>query len=188
MQNKVVIYNKIYYQMILVIGGNKMKVKFQKKPVTLWGNEVKVGDTAPDFIAIDNNMQPVSLKDTKGVRIILTVPSLDTPVCDLEARTFNEVASSIPNVSVYTISMDLPFAQIRWCAAHGIKNVKTLSDFKDRLVGKNYGTYIEELGLLTRAAFVIDENNKVTYVEYLEEVTDQPNYDAILEAAKKILN
>ncbi|MDF2882538.1 MAG: tpx [Clostridiaceae bacterium] len=162
-----------------------MKVNFKNSPVTLVGNEVKVGDSAPDFTAIDKSMQPVSLSNNKGVKILLTVPSIDTPVCDLETRTFNERATELNNVTIYTISMDLPFAQSRWCGAHGIKNVITLSDFKDRIVGKNYGTYIEELGLLTRASFVIDSNNKVVYVDYLKEVADYPNYDEILEAAKK---
>ncbi len=162
-----------------------MEIKFMGNPITLEGNEVKVGDIAPEFTAIDNNMNPVSLKDTKGVRILSVVPSLDTEVCDLETKTFNSKASEIPNVTIYTISMDLPFAQARWCGAHGIDKVITLSDFKDRLVGKNYGTYIKELGLLTRAVFVIDSNNKITYAEYVPEVTNQPNFDKILEAAKK---
>lgn len=162
-----------------------MIVKFQNSPVTLVGNELKVGDMAPDFKAIDNNLKEVSLKDTKGVRILLTVPSIDTPVCDLEVRTFNNKAASIGGVSIYTISMDLPFAQARWCGAHGVNNVTTLSDYKDRLVGKNYGTYVEELGLLTRAAFVIDSSNKIAYVEYLEEITEQPNFEAILKAASE---
>ena len=162
-----------------------MKAKFQNNPVTLTGSVVKVGDNAPDFKAIDNNLKEVSLKDTKGVRILLTVPSIDTPVCDLEVRTFNDKAASVKGVSIYTISMDLPFAQARWCGAHGINSVTTLSDYKDRVVGKNYGTYVEELGLLARAAFVIDSNNKVVYVEYLEEITNQPNFEAILKAAKE---
>ncbi|WP_407301427.1 thiol peroxidase [Clostridium botulinum] len=161
-----------------------MEIKFMGNPMTLEGNELKVGDMAPDFTAIDNNMKPVSLKDTKGVRILSVVPSLDTEVCDLETRTFNSKAAEIPNVTIYTISMDLPFAQARWCGAHGIDKVITLSDFKDRLVGKNYGTYIKELGLLTRAVFVIDSNNKITFVEYVPEVTNQPNFDKVLEAAK----
>ncbi|WP_434282473.1 thiol peroxidase [Clostridium botulinum] len=161
-----------------------MEIKFMGNPMTLEGNELKVGDIAPDFTAIDNNMKPVSLKDTKGVRILSVVPSLDTEVCDLETRTFNSKAAEIPNVTIYTISMDLPFAQARWCGAHGVDKVITLSDFKDRLVGKNYGTYIKELGLLTRAVFVIDSNNKITFVEYVPEVTNQPNFDKVLEAAK----
>ncbi|EKO1913310.1 thiol peroxidase [Clostridium botulinum] len=161
-----------------------MEIKFMGNPITLEGNELKVGDMAPDFTAIDNNMKPVSLKDTKGVRILSVVPSLDTEVCDLETRTFNSKATEIPNVTIYTISMDLPFAQARWCGAHGVDKVITLSDFKDRLVGKNYGTYIKELGLLTRAVFVIDSNNRITFVEYVPEVTSQPNFDKVLEAAK----
>lgn len=168
-----------------MLGEIVVKVNFKNSPVTLVGNEVKAGDTAPDFTAIDKSMQPVTFSSNKGVKILLTVPSLDTPVCDLETRTFNEKATELNNVTIYTVSMDLPFAQSRWCGAHGIKNVTTLSDFKDRIVGKNYGTYIEELGLLTRAAFVIDSDNKVVYVDYLKEVTNYPNYDEILEAAKK---
>lgn len=162
-----------------------MELKFQGKPVKLSGNIIKVGDTVPDFTIIDNNLDPISLKDTKGVRIFLTVPSIDTPVCDLETRTFNEKSSQIPGVTVYTISMDLPFAQKRWCAANGIKNVLTASDYKDRSFGKNFGTYIVDLGLLARAAFVVDSSNKVTYVNYIPEVTDYPDYDEILKAARE---
>ncbi len=161
-----------------------MKVKFNGNEVTLSGREIKVGDMVPDFKVIDNDMKELSLKDTKGVRIFLAVPSIDTPVCDLEVRTFNENAANLDGVTVYTISMDLPFAQARWCAAHGIKTVITASDYKDRLFGKNFGTYVEELGLLTRAAFVIDSSGKVVYVEYLPEVTHQPNFDLVLESAK----
>lgn len=162
-----------------------MKVKFQGNEVTLVGKEVKVGDNFPDFSASDNSLKEISLKDTKGVRVFLTVPSLDTPVCDLEVKTFNKRASEIEGVTVYTVSMDLPFAQSRWCGAEGVKNVITLSDYKDRAFGNNTGTYVKELGLLARTAFVVDSNNKVTYVDYLNEITDYPNYDEILEAAKK---
>ncbi|RUT63350.1 thiol peroxidase [Clostridium botulinum] len=161
-----------------------MEIKFMGNPMTLEGNELKIGEYGTRFTAIDNNMKPVSLEDTKGVRILSVVPSLDTEVCDLETRTFNSKAAEIPNVTIYTISMDLPFAQARWCGAHGVDKVITLSDFKDRLVGKNYGTYIKELGLLTRAVFVIDSNNKITFAEYVPEVTNQPNFDKVLEAAK----
>jgi thiol peroxidase len=161
-----------------------MKIKFKGNEVTLLGKEIKVGDIAPDFKVIDNEMKELSLKDTRGVRIFLTVPSIDTPVCDLEVRTFNQKASKLKDVTIYTISMDLPFAQKRWCAAHGIENVITASDYKDRLFGKNFGVYIEELGLLTRAAFVVNSDGKVTYVEYVKEVANQPNFDLILENAK----
>lgn len=162
-----------------------MELKFQGTPVNLLGNALKVGDTAPDFEVTDNNLKPITLKDTKGVRIFLTVPSLDTPVCDLETTTFNQKSSKIPGVTVYTISMDLPFAQSRWCAAKDVKNVITASDYKDRSFGKNFGTYVVELGLLARTAFVVDSNNKIIYAKYLSEITDYPDYDEILEAAKK---
>lgn len=162
-----------------------MKVKFQGKEVTLVGKQLKVGDTFPEFIVANNSLAPVTLKDTKGVRIFLTVPSLDTPVCDLEVRTFNEKAAAIDGVTVYTISMDLPFAQARWCGAEGVERVITLSDYKEREFGKVTGTYLQELGLLARTAFVVGSNNNVTYVNYLEEVTSYPNYDEILEEAKK---
>lgn len=163
-----------------------MKVKFQGNEVTLVGKQLKVGDTFPEFIAANNSLAPVTLKDTKGVRIFLTVPSLDTPVCDLEVRTFNEKAANIEGVTVYTVSMDLPFAQARWCGAEGVERVITLSDYKEREFGKVTGTYLKELGLLARTSFVVDSNNKITYANYLEEVTSYPNYDEILEAAKKV--
>lgn len=161
-----------------------MKVTFQGAPLTLEGTQVKVGDTAPNFTAVGNDLNPVSLNDTKGKRVFLSVPSIDTPVCDMEVRKFNTEASKLSNVEVYTISMDLPFAQARWCGAAGIENVKTVSDYKDRAFGKNYGVYINELGLLSRAVFVVDENNKVVYVEYLQEITEEPNYEAVLNALK----
>ncbi|WP_270941068.1 thiol peroxidase [Romboutsia lituseburensis] len=161
-----------------------MKVTFQGAPLTLEGTQVKVGDTAPNFTVVGNDLNPVSLNDTKGKRVFLSVPSIDTAVCDMEVRKFNTEASKLNNVEVYTISMDLPFAQARWCGAAGIENVKTVSDYKDREFGKNYGVYINELGLLSRAVFVIDENNKVVYVEYLQEITEEPNYEAVLNALK----
>ena len=161
-----------------------MKVTFQGNPLTLEGVQVKVGDNAPNFTVVNNDLNAVSLNDTKGKRIFLTVPSLDTPVCDTEVRRFNEEAAKLDNVTIYTVSMDLPFAQARWCGAAGIDNVVTVSDYKDREFSKNYGAYINELGLSTRAVFVVDENNKVTYVEYLNEITEEPNYDKALEALK----
>ena len=161
-----------------------MKVTFQGNPLTLEGTQVKVGDNAPNFTVVNNDLNEVSLNDTKGKRIFLTVPSLDTPVCDTEVRRFNEEASKLDNVTVYTVSMDLPFAQARWCGAAGVNNVVTVSDYKDKVFSKNYGAYINELGLLTRAVFVVDENNKVTYVEYLNEITEEPNYDKALAALK----
>ncbi len=161
-----------------------MNVNFKGNPVTLEGNEVKVGDMAPDFLVMDNELKPVALKDTSGKRVFVVVPSIDTSVCDMEVRRFNQEATKLNNVSIYVISMDLPFAQARWCGNAGIDKVKTLSDYKERSFGKNYGTYIKELGLLTRAVFVADENNKITYVEYCAEVGAEPNYDAVLNILK----
>ena len=148
-----------------------MKVTFQGNPITLKGTQVKVGDTAPDFTVVDNDLNPLKLSDTKGKRVFLTVPSLDTPVCDTEVRRFNQEAAKLGDVTIYTISMDLPFAQGRWCGGAEIDKVKTVSDYKDREFGKNYGVYINELGLLSRAVFVVDENNKIVYVEYLNEIS-----------------
>ena len=161
-----------------------MNVKFQGNPVTLEGNIVKVGDVAPDFVVIDNGLKPVAAKDLKGKRVYVSVPSIDTSVCDMEVRKFNQEAAKLQDVKIYTISMDLPFAQARWCGNAGIEAVQTLSDFKDRSFGKEFGTYIKELGHLTRAVFVVDENNIVTHVEYCEEVTAEPNYEAVLNALK----
>lgn len=161
-------------------------VTFQQDPVTLIGKEVKVGDQAPDFTVLSNGLEEVSLKDYKGkVKLIASVPSIDTGVCSEETKRFNEEADKIGNVQVLTVSMDLPFAQQRWCAANGIKNLDTLSDHRDASLGENYGVLIKELRLLARAVFVVDSNDKVTYVEYVNEVTNHPDYEAALSAAKK---
>lgn len=162
-----------------------MQVTFQGNPLTLSGTQLKVGDAFPAFNVTKNDLSELSLSDTSGVRIFLTVPSLDTPVCDLEVKTFNQRASEVPGVSVYTVSMDLPFAQERWCGAANAEAVITASDYKDRVFGKATGTFITELALLSRAAFVVDANGKVTHVEYVSEITEQPNYDAVLNAAKQ---
>lgn len=163
-----------------------MKITFGGNPMTLIGHELKVGESVPDFSVTDNNLNTITLKDTKGVRIFSVVPSLDTPICDLGTRTFNEAAEKLENVTVYTLSMDLPFAQARWCGNHGVKNVITLSDYKNRSFGKNFGVFIEELGLLSRAVFVVDSDNKVIHVEYVSEITNQPNFNAALAAAKQV--
>ncbi|WP_209122104.1 thiol peroxidase [Alkalihalobacillus sp. BA299] len=160
-------------------------VTFKEKPVTLLGNEVKVGDTAPDFKVLANDLSPVTLADSKGkVRLISVVPSVDTGVCDQQTRRFNEEAAGLEGVQVLTVSVDLPFAQKRWCAAAGIENLQTVSDHRELSFGKAYGVAIEELRLLTRAVFVIDANDEVTYVEYVSEATNHPNYDAAIEAVK----
>jgi thiol peroxidase len=155
------------------------------KPLTLVGPELKPGDPAPDFATVDNGLKPVTLNDTgKTVRIFSVVPSLDTPVCDAQTKRFNEEAASLPGVEIYTVSMDLPFAQKRWCGAFGVDKVKMLSDHKDGSFGSSWGTLIKELRIESRAIFVLNADNSVRYVEYVKEVADFPNYDAALAAAR----
>lgn len=163
-----------------------MKITFQGDPLTLVGTQIKVGDMFPDFTVVKNDLSPLTLADTSGVRIFLSVPSIDTSVCDLEVMTFNNRIAEIPGVSVYTLSMDLPFAQARWCGVNTVEAIQVASDYKDRSFAKVTGTYIAELGLLTRAAFVVDANGKVIHVQYLEEITEQPDFDTILQAAKSL--
>ena len=159
-------------------------IKFAGSPVTLVGKTLNVGDKFNDFTTTTNDLGQFTLKDTKGVRIFLTVPSIDTPVCDMEVKRFNEEVEKLNDVTCYTVSMDLPFAQARWCGSEGIKSVKTLSDYKDRSFGEATGTYVKELGLLARTSFVVDSTGTVTFVEYLDEMTSEPSYDKILEAAR----
>ncbi|MBM6823404.1 thiol peroxidase [Veillonella magna] len=164
-------------------------ITFVGNPMTLVGKEVKVGDKAPDFTLLDNGLAVKTLKDYEGkVKIFSVVPSLDTGVCDAQTRWFNQNATALSDdVVVLTVSMDLPFAQKRWCGAAGVENVVTLSDHKDASFGTNYGFLIEELRLLTRGIVVVDKNDKVTYVEYVPEVTNAVNFDAAVEAAKAAL-
>lgn len=160
-------------------------VTFKGNPVTLIGAEVKVGDKAPNFTVLANDLSPVTLEDSKGkVRLISVVPSIDTGVCDAQTRRFNEEAAKLENATVLTVSVDLPFAQKRWCAAAGLENVHTLSDHRDLSFGENYGVVMKELRLLARSVFVVDSNDTVTYVEYVGEGTDHPNYEAAIEAVK----
>lgn len=164
-------------------------VLFKGNPATLLGVEVKVGDHAPDFKVVDNSLQPVTLATDAGkVRLITVVPSLDTPVCDTMTRQFNEEAAMLPDsVVVYTISVDLPFAQKRWCGNAGVDKVQTLSDYQDRSFGLNYGLLLKELKLLARAVFVIDEKDQIAYAELVPEVTAEPNYAAALEEVKRLI-
>lgn len=162
------------------------QVTMRGNPVTLIGPEIKVGDTAPDFTVTANDLSSWSLyKDSSGVRLIASVPSLDTGVCDAETRRFNEEAASLGDVSIIVVSMDLPFAQARWCGAAGVDKVKTVSDHRDASFGESYGVLIDGLRLLARAVFVVDSNNKVTYVEYVPEISTHPNYDAALAAVRE---
>lgn len=160
-------------------------VTFKDNPVTLLGTEVRVGNDAPNFTVISNDLQDKTLDDYKGkIKLISVVPSLDTGVCAEQTKRFNEEADKLDNVHVLTISMDLPFAQTRWCSAEGVKNIDVLSDHRDASFGKKYGVLIKELRLLARSIFVIDSNDKIVYAEYVPEVTNHPNYDAALDAAK----
>ena len=165
-------------------------VTFKGTPVALGGGEVKPGRAAPDFTAVDNSLQTVRRSDAKGkVLILSSVPSLDTPVCDSETRRFNEEAAKLgAGVEVWTVSMDLPFAQKRWSGAAGVSRVKTLSDFRDRSFGQNYGVVIKDgplAGINARAVFVVGKDGTVTHVEYVREITSEPNYEAALAAAKQ---
>ena len=153
-------------------------------PLTLLGPELKAGDKAPDFEAIDSALKPATLKTTSGVRIFSVIPSLDTPVCDAQTKRFNEEAASLPGVEIYTVSMDLPFAQKRWCGAFGVDKVKMISDHRTGSFGENYGTLIKDMRIESRAIFVVDKDNVVRHAEYVKEVADHPNYDAALSAAR----
>ena len=154
-------------------------------PMTLVGPELKAGDAAPDFNVVDSGLKPVTLADTAGhVRLVSVVPSLDTPVCDAQTKRFNEAAASLPGIDILTVSMDLPFAQKRWCGAFAVDKVKMLSDHKDASFGSNYGTLIKELRIESRAIFVIDRNNRVCHAEYVKEVADHPDYESALRAAR----
>lgn len=163
-------------------------ITFQGNPLTLLGNEVKVGDTAPDSETIGNDMAPVRLSSFRGkVCIISSVPSLDTPVCDTETRKFNEEAVRLgEDIVILTISMDLPFAQKRWCGAAGVARIKTLSDHRDGAFGLAYGVLIKELRLLARAVFVVDRDGIIQYVQLVKEITKEPDYDAVWSAVKKL--
>lgn len=162
-------------------------VTLKGNPVTMIGPELKAGDPAPDFTCVDNTLKPVSLAQTGGkVRIFSVVPSLDTPVCDAQTRRFNEEAAKLQAVDIYTISVDLPFGQKRYCNTFGIDNVKMLSDHRDVSFGTNYGTLIKELRIESRAIFVLDAGNVLRYVEYVKEVGSHPDYERALEAARKL--
>ena len=159
-------------------------------PITLVGNEVKVGEKAPDVELIANDLGPVELSSLwKGkVCIITSVPSLDTPVCDTETRRFNKEATAMgADVVVLAVSMDLPFAQERWCGGAGVKNVQTLSDHREAAFGQAYGLLLGDLRLLARAVFVVDKEGIIRYVELVEEVASEPNYEAALKAARELM-
>ncbi len=154
-------------------------------PVTLIGPELKPGDPAPDFSLIDSNLKPVRLADTAGkTRIFSVLPSLDTPVCDAQTKRFNEEAAKLADIDIYTVSMDLPFAQKRFCNSFALDHVKMLSDHREGSFGEGWGTLIKDLRIMSRAIFVVSPDNEVKYVEYVPEVADSPNFEAALAAAK----
>jgi len=167
---------------------DKTKITFHGNPLTLVGRQLKCGDRAPDFEVLANDLSPVKLSNFRGrVCVISVVPSLDTPVCDIQTRRFNEEATALGgDVVILTISMDLPFAQKRWCGAAGIKNVQTLSDHRDAAFGRAFGVLIEELRLLARAVFVVDADGIIRYKQVVEELTNEPDYEAAMKAVAEV--
>jgi thioredoxin-dependent peroxiredoxin len=159
-------------------------ITLQGNPVTLEGQVLHVGDPAPDFEVINNDLEPFRLSSLKGkVVVICSVPSLDTPTCDIETRWFNEEAAKLgPEVVILTISMDLPFAQKRWCGAAGVNHVMTFSDHRQADFGLAYGVLIKELRLLARAVFVVDKKGVLRYIQVVKEVAYEPNYGEVLQA------
>jgi thiol peroxidase len=163
-------------------------ITFAGNPLTLLGAELKAGSAAPEFTLAGNDLQPKKLSDYKGKALIISVvPSLDTGVCDLQTKRFNKEAGSLPGVRILTVSCDLPFAQKRWCGAAGVSNLETLSDHFDLNFGTAYGVAIKELRLLTRAVFVLDKTHKVAYAQIVPEVTHEIDFNAALEAVKKLV-
>jgi thioredoxin-dependent peroxiredoxin len=164
------------------------RITMKGNPLTLMGQELKIGDTAPDVVLANNDLEPVSLSSYQGkVCIISSVPSLDTPVCDMETRRFNEEAGALgDDVAIITVSMDLPFAQKRWCGAAGVDKVITLSDYGDMSFGNAYGVLIKELKLLARSIFVLDREGVIQYIQLVNEVAEEPNYQEILDAVGKL--
>jgi thiol peroxidase len=162
------------------------EVTMKGNPLTLVGPALKVGDKAPDFVVLNNDLAPVSLSAYHGkVCIISSVPSLDTPVCDMETRRFNQEAGNLgQDVVILTVSMDLPFAQKRWCGAAGVDKVITLSDHRDASFGSAYGVLIKELRLLARSVFVVDKKGVIRYIQLVKELTQEPDYEAVLKAVK----
>ena len=167
----------------------KNAITFKGGPLTLVGKEISVGQPAPDFTAVANDLSPYKLSNDKGkVVVIASVPSLDTGICDIETRKFNELAASLGNdVVIVTVSMDLPFAQARWCGAADVDRVKTVSDYKGADFGNKYGLLIKELHLLARAVLVVDQNGVIVYYQLVPEVAQEPDYDPVIDAVKKLL-
>ena len=164
-------------------------ITMRGNPLTLLGKELKIGEPAPDFEVLDNNLNPVRLSNYRGkVCVISSVPSLDTPTCDMETRRFNDEAGKLSSdVVILTISMDLPFAQKRWCGAAGVERVITLSDHRQADFGTAYGTLIKELRLLARAVFVVDQSGLIRHFQLVKEVAEEPDYDSVIRAVKELI-
>lgn len=164
-------------------------VTMHGNPLTLLGKDLNVGESAPDLELLDNDLNPVKLSSYRGkICVVSAVPSLDTPVCDMETRRFNQEAANLgSNVAIVTVSMDLPFAQKRWCGAAGVDKVVTLSDHRTAAFGEAYGVLIKELRLLARAIFVVDKEGTIRYVQLVKEISEEPDYDAVLEAVKSVV-
>jgi len=170
-------------------GEQTRQTKLRGNSYGLAGPELKVGDPAPDFDVVDANLQKVDLEKTgDGVRIFSVVPSLDTPVCDAQTKRFEDELAKLPGLQVYTVSMDLPFAQKRWCGNFGINRVTMLSDHRNGSFGERYGTLIPDLRIESRAVFVVDAEDQIRHVEYVREVGDFPNFDAALAAARLLID
>ncbi len=169
---------------------HKSAATFKNQPLTLIGHTIHVGEAAPDFEAVDNSMNTVKFSKWKGKTcVICSVPSIDTPVCDMEVKRFNEAADHFgKGLAVLTVSMDLPFAQQRWCGAAGVHSVVTLSDYREANFGRAYGVLIKEWHLLSRAVFIVDREGIVRYTEYVKEVSNHPDYQAVLEELGRIMN
>jgi thiol peroxidase len=167
----------------------KEAVTLRGNPLTLVGREIRVGEQAPDVELLDNDLKPVKLSDFKGKVVVLSsVPSLDTPTCDMETRRFNTEAAKLgDSVVILTVSTDLPFAQKRWCGAAGVDKVKTLSDHREAAFGLAYGVLIKELRLLARTIFVLDKSGVVRYLQHVKEISQEPDYAAVADAVKKLV-
>jgi thiol peroxidase len=163
-------------------------ISMKGNPLTLLGPELKVGEAAPDFTVVANDLSDFRFSPKGQIYIICSVPSLDTPVCDLETRRFNQEATSLgPAVNILTISMDLPFAQKRWCGAAGVESLKTYSDHREAAFGLAYGVLIKELRLLARAVFVVDKAGRLQQVQLVKELTQEPDYEAVLQAVRGLV-
>ena len=164
-----------------------LNITFGGKPLSVNGIQLQVGDKAPNFSVTKNDLSTISLNDLSGIKLISIAPSLDTGVCQKQTKKFNEEVSSLEGVNLMTISLDLPFAQARWCGSEGLENSLTVSDYQNRDFATKYALLIDELKLLTRAVLVLDKDNTIKYVEYLEEITNEPNYEAALKAVKSLI-